>query len=282
MPILPKTQFKPGLSADSKNDQPKSPERVPGKPANQVSAKKQPAQPSIFDLINSKDLNEIKLLLAAQPKLIESTDSTGNTPLSYACKIDSAEYASFFLDNGALVNVRNKAGMGPLHFACFNKNKPLVKKLLDKSANREADDSEGRTPLNCVLLSVIEKPCKEESMIEIIQTLIDAGADVNSRAKNGWTAMHRAASEGWIKVTEFLLSKKARLDSRTEKGETPLFVACMMGKLAMLHFLLKKGSDYNIQNFWKMTPLRWAKSFGKQEIVKIIWEAEAGGKRNIL
>lgn len=59
---------------------------------------------------------------------------------------------------------------------------------------------------------------------EIVELLLDFGAGVNAKSKNGNTAIHLAAAEGHAAVTQVLLAKGAD-PSITCEGKTPLDVA---------------------------------------------------------
>jgi ankyrin repeat protein len=75
--------------------------------------------------------------------------------------------------------------------------------------------------------------------IEAIQFLIDQGLDVNALAKDGQTAVHGAAMQGYDDVIKFLAAKGARLDVPDKDGFTPLDVA--LGKAGGFGFSGQEG-----------------------------------------
>jgi ankyrin repeat protein len=69
-------------------------------------------------------------------------------------------------------------------------------------------------------------PAEEERLvIEALQVLLQAGADVNDTSAAGDTALHAASSLGMDAVIEFLAGRGANLNARNKAGRSPLDVA---------------------------------------------------------
>jgi ankyrin repeat protein len=79
----------------------------------------------------------------------------------------------------------------------------------------------------------------ERQAIEAIQLLLDRGFDINAQAKDGQTAVHGAAMQGYDDVIRFLASKGAKLDTADKDGFTPLDVA--LGKAGGFGFSGNEG-----------------------------------------
>jgi ankyrin repeat protein len=79
----------------------------------------------------------------------------------------------------------------------------------------------------------------EAQAIEAIQLLLDCGLDVNAQASDGQTALHGAAMQGYDEVIRFLAAKGAKLDSRDKDGFTALDVA--LGKAGGFGFSGQEG-----------------------------------------
>jgi ankyrin repeat protein len=79
----------------------------------------------------------------------------------------------------------------------------------------------------------------QEQAIEAIQLLLDRGLDINAQAKDGQTAVHGAAMQGFDDVIRFLAAKGARLDTPDKDGFTPLDVA--LGKAGGFGFSGNEG-----------------------------------------
>jgi uncharacterized protein len=75
--------------------------------------------------------------------------------------------------------------------------------------------------------------------IEAIQLLLDRGLDIDAQARDGQTAVHGAAMQGYDDVIRFLASKGAKLDTADKDGFTPLDVA--LGKAGGFGFTGNEG-----------------------------------------
>ncbi|KAF1358601.1 ankyrin, partial [Lizonia empirigonia] len=62
---------------------------------------------------------------------------------------------------------------------------------------------------------------------EVCRLLLSHGSDINARANNGLTALHRAVVSKDNAVANFLLENGADVTLLTEKGQSALHFACM-------------------------------------------------------
>ena len=69
------------------------------------------------------------------------------------------------------------------------------------------------------------EPGSEPRALEAVELCLELGADVNAVDKNGETALHGAAFRGANSIVELLVDRGARLDVRNKEGWTPLNVA---------------------------------------------------------
>jgi ankyrin repeat protein len=100
---------------------------------------------------------------------------------------------------------------------------------------------------------------------QVVQHLVDAGADLGACTTLGSTAMHLAAQGGHAPVAVLLLSKGASHSAVDSKGQSPLHVAARCGSTAMIKVLLDAGASLDAADSLGWTPLHWASSCGKQE-----------------
>src|SRR5205085_2248656 len=78
---------------------------------------------------------------------LEVTDKLGNTPLHYAADRNQAEMSKLLLDAGSSPDPTNKDGVTPLMMAASRGNLEIVGALLAKGANPRKTDFTGRDAL---------------------------------------------------------------------------------------------------------------------------------------
>ena len=85
---------------------------------------------------------------------------------------------------------------------------------------------------------------------EVLDTLIEAGADLNIKGQWGETTLHRAAVNRECLVMTKLIRAGANLDLRNNDGQTALFWAVERGykKIEISSALLQGGADPNMQD----------------------------------
>ena len=167
-----------GLPPDPLNPDPLNPDPLNPDPLNP-------------DLDESGDPNEPK------PKTYEERVGThgGLTALLFAAREGQIESALALLDAGADLNQRAEgSGTTPLLMATINGHFDLAMRLLERGADPTMADSQNATPLygtiNTQWIPKARHPQpadylqQEVSHLELMQVLIDAGADVNARIDN--------------------------------------------------------------------------------------------------
>ncbi|MBP2660532.1 MAG: nlpI 2 [Firmicutes bacterium] len=96
------------------------------------------------------------------------------------------------VDNGANVNYRDSMGYRPLDYAISTESIPIIKYLLEHGAvvnyNWVSNYFDGRTPLMTAV--------GEKGNIQIVQILIDAGADIKRVDARGQTVLDYAIRNG--------------------------------------------------------------------------------------
>ncbi|KAF4019086.1 hypothetical protein G4228_010527 [Cervus hanglu yarkandensis] len=95
---------------------------------------------------------------------------------------------------------------------------------------------------------------------------------VNSRDTAGRksTPLHFAAGFGRKDVVEYLLQNGANVQARDDGGLIPLHNACSFGHAEVVNLLLRHGADPNARDNWNYTPLHEAAIKGKIDVCIVL------------
>ena len=106
----------------------------------------------------------------------------------------------------------------------------------------------------------------DEDVRIVIGDLLREG--VSHVAKN--TALRIASKEGHVELVEMLLNNGANVNAKNSYGVTALHIASREGHTDIVAMLLEKGADVNAKTNWGDTALMAASWKGHKEIVKLL------------
>ncbi|XP_049835771.1 serine/threonine-protein phosphatase 6 regulatory ankyrin repeat subunit B-like [Schistocerca gregaria] len=110
-------------------------------------------------------------------------------------------FAKEQIEHGMRPDIMDHQGRTPLHYAALTGNHRVMKLLISLGANVNAVDVYGKTPI--VMLAIhSRKDCRL-----VKELLINAGADLTVRDKNGKTALHTSFEIDNFEITKFLMEK---------------------------------------------------------------------------
>ena len=115
----------------------------------------------------------------------------------------------------------------------------------------------------------------EAGDVDGLQKALAAGADVNARDEEGWTALMYVTDQGSMLLVELMLAAGADPNIRLADGATALFIAVVRGHTEIVTLLLEAGADPNIRLADGATALFIAVVHGYTEIVTALVEAGA-------
>ncbi len=148
-------------------------------------------------------------VLAADPRTdVNIENPAGETPLMYLALAGQTERARKLIARGAQVN---RLGWTPLHYAASKGQVATAKMLLTKGAMVNAPSSEGRTPLMMAGYS---------GNRDMVQVLLDAGADPTTQDLKGQTAADWALEGKWGTLSQELqrIAEKAWQAREAQRG----------------------------------------------------------------
>ncbi|XP_060574718.1 uncharacterized protein LOC132732332 [Ruditapes philippinarum] len=201
-------------------------------------------------------------------------NETGQSAISLAVATKTNGCLNAFIRAGADLNFPDGSGSTALHCACLFKYEEKVKALIEAGANVNIANMSGSYPLH-ILLPYINEMLFEEEVVEyqdvnkIADLLIDAKTDIKLKAKHGITALHQAAMmPGNIQLIEKLIEVGADVNEQNDEGETALHLACTSNEIRTIQVLTDAATDINIESKLGDSALHYAVRFGKIEPVK--------------
>ncbi|PBB32458.1 MULTISPECIES: ankyrin repeat domain-containing protein [unclassified Mesorhizobium] len=150
---------------------------------------------AIHDAAVKGDIGAIKAALDAGAGVDESDGKA--TPLYLAVKGGHFAAAKMLIERGADVNAAPTPVLGPALMPALAKRRiDLINLLLDGGANPNSK----RSRENAIHIAV------NLGCIDCVKALVEAGADVNAKTKDGKTPIHLAKRKGQREIADYLMS----------------------------------------------------------------------------
>jgi len=171
--------------------------------------------------------------------------ATHKTALGYAAMCGQKEAVEWLIRNGANTNSCN-----PLHLAAINGHVPILKLLISKGM-----DINAQSPLNKTALEY----ATEHGHKEAVEWLISNGANANA------VCLHLAARKGHVPILELLISQGMDINAQGgDRNKTALEHATEYGQKEAVEWLISNGANANAD------PLCWAASEGHVSILELL------------
>jgi len=237
------------------------------------------------------NLSEVNFLLENKADVLLRNHS--ESALLIAASRGHSKIVETLLKHGANANDIDSNKRTALILAVMSRDLESVRCLLMHGANVNDVDSDGRTSLmlaamhgdseivRCLLengadLSITDKGFRSAIFFAIgdaTETLLEAGADVNSKSPFYGTALWQASERGDIKRMTVLLKAGANVHLSDSRKYTPLIIAANRGHKDAVELLLKAGAYPCDNDSHNNSAIYHANYMGHREIGNII-EAE--------
>ena len=236
----------------------------------------------------SSEFVKLLLLRNADPN---SCDKTGNTPIMLALARDNREAVELLLANNADLYAKN-----------YNKITPLIRALMKGTGvinwfytpeMNKTIDAYGNTPLHTAVTNRAE--------IDVVDFIVNAGADLNKKNFLGDTALHSAVEVDYVDAAALMIDYGAdpflannrgkapavlafergieftsrlitteNLSMTDISGNTPLHLAAQWDYLDIVSDLIEQGADVNTHNKEGFTPIHYAAKNNSSEVCLIL------------
>jgi ankyrin repeat protein len=180
---------------------------------------------AFFQALHDGDVGAAKRTLDSHPGASRWTGPNGQPPLITAI-------AAYYFDS---TWTSDRSTRSPA----------LVDLLLQRGADTEARDADGRTALVMEAMTF--------RRLDVMETLLKAGARTNAPDRHGRTALHYVAdSFGSEDAIALLLRYGAQIDAQDHQGNTPLHLAAGVtghpGYAGSLEALMQAGASASLGN----------------------------------
>jgi ankyrin repeat protein len=149
-----------------------------------------------------------------------------------------------------------------LFYAAKSGNPDIVREILRYNPKLEQRDGEGKTALFAA--GEYRNEDDESNRVECVRLLVEAGADVNARDKDGNTPLHDTFLS---EIEKELLELGADVNARNNDGETPIFTTFDDDAIPLF---IEHGADLSLRNNYGETLLEAAKRHGphREEVLR--------------
>ena len=246
---------------------------------------------------------------ARGPRKIGADTMGGMTALLYSAREGHIEVVRNLVEGGAKVNhVGDGDKFSPLVMAIANGHYDAAKYLADHGADPNLATTSGLTALYAAIdvqwapKTWVPQPHTDQektSYLELMQTLLDHGANVNAQLGEklwfrsftndytwtdpaGATPFWRAAQSNDIAAMRLLMAHKADPEMKTKDGLTPLLAAAGIGWAAnwsvnapypgieAVKYCVEAGNDVNVADLRGYTALHGAAYLGNNDMVNYL------------
>lgn len=227
----------------------------------EVLQTRQPANTLLTAAVNG-NFREVRAALS-DGQAINQTDSSGRTALMLAAEKGHDEIVRELIYERATIDLRDNAGNSALLLAAANGRRDSVRYLIEAGANVHTANEDGETAF---LLAA------SNGHSRIVGEFLSEDSYGGISLFEMEQAFRAAAFRGFRDVLEILLIAQVDIDSRDSDGRTALMLAASAGGSDTARFLLDRGADVRASDAREATALVYAVGADSESTLRIIIE----------
>ncbi|KAL8887444.1 MAG: hypothetical protein Q9215_004979 [Flavoplaca cf. flavocitrina] len=217
----------------------------------------------VLGMIGKSLVEELEITTAN----INTTDSSGNTPLAWASARGDHESVTTLLMHGASITTANDVNAQPIHLAAQTGNIATIRALVHAGADIN-------TVVHRTQMTPIHYAAEYQDCFEHIQGLTELGARIDGRDYMGWTPLQWAAWRGHLFSLHALLQCGADVNSQTLDGNAAIMLAVANNSHECVQMLIQAGADCSVVRHSQWNILHYAAIGGSIDTVYSLKSAD--------
>ncbi|MFP3016488.1 MAG: ankyrin repeat domain-containing protein [Wolbachia sp.] len=159
--------------------------------------------------------------------------------------------------------------------AVYEGKEDEVKVLLDKTAKKSTADVEHKNQCsqNWTALNYAVYNGNVKLSESVFKSFLEKKGDINALTScndDNWALLHYAVHYGSLDMVSFLVDKGANVEIRSKEGKTPLHLAVEEAKQNIINLLLDRGADIEAKNNDGRTPLYLAAYNNDSGVIELL------------
>lgn len=218
---------------------------------------------NLHKAVQRGDMETTRSVLTENALYVDVPDIYGSSVLMTASKLNKLDLVELLLDLGADVEFKNGSGKTSLMVACYHGNLECARALINRGASWLTLDLSGFSALHYAV---------DGGQVSVVKYALSDGVPVDtvhSSTLSGWTPLMRLACvSGSAMVGRVLIDHGADINRRDREGKGTLMLAALNGFDELVQVLLDNGADPLARTEHGKTALDIAESFQRQGVLK--------------
>ena len=249
-------------------------------------------------LAASMGLAKVASMLVKENPNIDAVDETGKTALAVAIERGFEKAVEFLVNSGARIDLKESHGQQIFLL--------LMEKRWNTIANIVAQKAKANATAKCFPVHLVVNAflgdvktvanllaevapdtdthgvralalfiSVERANLDMLQTILASGVEVDSRDSTGQTSLHRATRAENEDIIRALLNHGAKVDSMNDEWRTPWSANVNLMNERISHMLIEAGANPNTKDYDGATVLYYAAAGGHTDLVRFMLKAGA-------